>query len=107
MKLKEITFLELTPGQLVYKIINGEITSYNYLGIHPKYKECIIMGSTNNVFKAKVFHVSQHVSTIWEVDYEIAKEIMWEQLLNNLNSVNETYFEGLKKNLPTKISTQI
>lgn len=90
------SIIALPLGTKVYRVWNGSIKSFTTLGVHPKYSDTyfyLIDGddvlSTTGVF-------IKNNTDFWTDNYETAKEEMWRQTLNKVNSINNIYFEGSK-----------
>ena len=97
MTTKEIINLEL--GTKVFLIHNAEISAWQTIGFHPKYKQyfylvgngsventkCLFLGGGNN-------HSTNNLH--WETDYDKAKEVMWKQLKHKVKSINQVYMDS-------------
>ena len=94
MTTNEITKLEL--GTKVYLIRNARIEQYTTLSFSPKKPVYFYLISGLNVTETKCLYLSNDNDLHWEIDYEKAKEVMWEQLVENVKSINDTYFNGQK-----------
>jgi len=99
MTTKEITELEL--GTTVYLIVNGNIQAWETLRFHPKYKYYFYLSGHGSIAKTKCLfldapYYSEVHSFRWETSYEEAKEVMWEQLKRNMDTVNKVYMDGKK-----------
>ena len=88
--------ISLKPGTDIYRVVTGNIIHYWYIGTHPKSKKRAIFGSALSVDLVKVFHSNTFKSSIWETEYEVAKEKMWLESVENLKSINVTYFDNQK-----------
>ena len=94
MTIKEVTLLK--PGTSIYKVTAGKISEYWYIGRHPKSENSVILGSALSVDVVKVFHPRIYRDSVWETDYEVAKEKMWLASVEELNTINDAYFDGSK-----------
>lgn len=98
MTLHEISQLPL--GTNVYRVRRGRIESYETLSFSTKHPETYFYLIDRNNYTTSVgFYLGSDLQLHghWEVDYEKAKEVMWEQLKRNLEGVNEVYFNNQKE----------
>jgi hypothetical protein len=93
MTIQEISKLPL--GTKVYKIWNGEIHSFQTLAFDAKDSNYFYLISGNNHTDAQGYYLPTS-GGIWESDYVKAKEIMWQQIIDQVESKNRIYFEGTK-----------
>lgn len=97
MQTKEIIKLEL--GTKVFLIQDAEIQSWQTIGFHPKFPQYFYLAGNGSVEKTKCLfldgNVNYSVNNLhWETDYEKAKEEMWRQLKNKVQSINKIYMNG-------------
>lgn len=96
MKTEEI--IKLPLGTKVYLIHNAEISSYVTLGYHPNHKDYFYLQSKLSISDTMCLYLKKEDYYIWEIDYDKAKEIMWEQFKDVVKSKNKI-FMGNKKSI--------
>lgn len=92
--------IQLPIGTKVYLIENARILSFNLLSPHPDSNysnNYYYMISRLNVNTVKAFYIPNSKALEWEIDYDKAKEIMWNQVKKQVQSLNEIYMKGEKK----------
>lgn len=88
--------LTLPLGTKVYRVHNANITAFTILGLHPKYPEkYLYLISHYSVTDAHGIYIPSD-NYFYTDNYDQAKEIMWNQTIDNLYSTNNIYFKGAK-----------
>lgn len=98
MTLHEIS--ELPLGTIVYRIRRGQIEQFETLSFSSTFPESYFFLIRKSDYQTAVgFYMSTNYDLHghWEVDYEKAKEVMWEQVKSNVETINETYFNNKKE----------
>lgn len=91
------SIITLPLGTKVYRVWNGDIKSFVTLGAHPKYPDkYFYLISGESVLDTIGIFLSTNTD-FWTNSYETAKEEMWRQTLNKVNTINNIYFEGKKQ----------
>jgi len=89
--------IKLPLGTKVYYVIRGEIRKWVTLGMNPKNDRYFYFYSNGDVSETKcVYLCSEDREGVWEVDYDVAKEVMWEQLVSEVKTKNLIYMNGSK-----------
>lgn len=90
MTTAEVTKLE--PGTKVFLIQDAEIQAWQTIGFHPKHPQYFYLVGNGSVEKVKCLFLGQNSWTLrWEIEYDAAKEIMWQQLTNKVKAINSIY----------------
>jgi len=94
MTAAEITKLPL--GSMVFLIHEAKIEAWETLGFHPKYNQYFYLCGNGSISKTKTLFTgsSEFQQSVWETDYDKARQIMWEQLKKKIYSINMIYMEG-------------
>lgn len=87
--------IKTAKGTKVYKITNGKIEPYEVLGFG-RNDEYFFFASLSSYTDAMGVYIKTNRME-WAIDYNDAKEIMWNQLVSRLDSINETYFDNTKR----------
>ena len=95
MSIHEI--IKLPLGTKIYRIYEGKIKAMCLLAPCPKFPDkyfyFINDYAHTDSFGVYIPKDNYH----YEVEYEIAKEVMWEQKIEELEDVNEVYFNNKKE----------
>jgi len=95
MKLEEIINCPL--GTKVFRIQEGVIAAFETLGFHPKYPTYFYFCGNGSVTNVICYFIERKIKPEeWEIDYEKAKEIMWEQLQRKVHAINAIYMNDKK-----------
>lgn len=92
MTTEDIIKLEL--GTKVHLIKNAEIKTWQTIGFHPKHPEYFYLAGNGSIEKTLCLFLDGGYDFHWETDYEIAKQVMWDQLKERVRSINKIYREG-------------
>ena len=93
MKIQEIAAQEKKTN--VYKIYRGKITPYQVLGTSGPSERYLYLIDRNNYGTAIGIYIPSD-DYHWEIDYEKAIEVMWEQSVKELKNLNDSYFNNTK-----------
>ena len=95
MKIEEI--IKLPLGTKVFLVENAEIQAWQTLGFHPVYKKYFYLCGNGSVEKVKTINLDKkYENSVWETDYDMAKQLMWEQLKKKVSVINDIYMKGEK-----------
>ena len=95
--LKQIS--KLKAGTKIYHVSNVNIRSYWVIGMHPKSNTILLLGSTNNVKDVVAFYTESSVQQgVFTEDYDLAKELLWQQYLAQGEGLDKVYFNCTKLN---------
>lgn len=92
MTIQEITNLPL--GTKVYLIKDAKISKFITLAYHPKNDNYFYLIDDLSVMSVKCIYIPNSSVLHFELDYELAKKVMWEQLKDRVKSINQSYMEG-------------
>lgn len=89
--------IKLPLGTKVYYISRGEIRKWVTLGMNPRNDQYFYFYNDGDVSSTKCVYLgSEDRVGVWEVDYGVAKEVMWEQLVIEVRVKNVLYMDGSK-----------
>jgi hypothetical protein len=96
MTTKEIV-MDLGPGRTVFLIKDAEISAWDLVGRHPKYPHIYYLAKHHSVDTTMTLKLDSRESLHWEVDYDAAKEAMWNQLMRKVQAINWSFMDDKKK----------
>jgi len=94
MTTKEI--IKLKPGTKVFLIKDSNIEPWVILGFNPNFPQYFYLYGNGSVEKTLCLFldggVNHSVNNLhWEIDYELSKKVMWEQLKEKVKVINQIY----------------
>lgn len=101
MTTKEI-ITNLGPGRTVFLIKDAEISAWELLCKHPKYPNIYYLAKHQSVDTTMTLKLDSRESLHWEVDYDAAKEVMWNQLMRKVQAINWSFMDD-KRNFNSKL----
>lgn len=94
MTIQEIAELEVGTG--VYEVDGINIRKLHLLSKHPKGYSYVYFIKDDSVTSTVCYYLKQEINTYFTLDYNDAKEKMWQNLQKKVNSINEIYMDGTK-----------
>lgn len=94
MTIQEVAELEVGTG--VYEVDGINIRKLHLLSKHPKGYSYVYFIKDDSVTSTQCYYLKQELKTYFTLDYNDAKEKMWQNLQNKVRSINEIYMDGSK-----------